>query len=634
MLPLCFLMMCMISSISPQSPLISAFSETISPASIAIVGEIQDNYANLRYDITYDNSGSEQDHEIALFIPHQNDLRLTNLTLDLNNTLYVAKIFPEREAQQEYNASIEENKTAVLVISDYSGYYVNVNIKAGISAFLSVYFEGVLTRYQGQYSVEFPLEFPSGLICPFSFDVAIESHFNEIVGYEVEGLSPLQIESIDHGIRLQYTSTGGLLIPDTINIGYRLEEQTSGSQLITYSNGTRDFFTYMLAPELTDETISQPRQFVFVIDTSGSMDGMQISQAKIAFRSMIDDLTENDRFNIVEFNSDARKLWNSTEIATNARKDEAKTWVNNLDAGGSTNFLEGCLQGLSSFVDTEDIHIMLVLSDGEPTAGITDSEAILTQVSEGNSLDVSISSVAFGSGADESLMAQLASENDGYFNYVETDNEAATNLLDFYKSFSTPWIKSYSIEIEGGYDLAHLNSLENTGFQNGSEILLAGCYESPLTINTFLEYETKNSTFINIASTPTTDYPHVELIWAHYKIDFLLEEYATEPTDGLKKEITELAMYYGIVVKGFTAFLIVVEDETIDDTPVGEDEEEDWSSYDGSGDDSSDDGTFSKNEGDSYGIPSSAAIPLPVIPIFACLIASIVFLRSKIKRSL
>ena len=286
-----------------------------------------------------------------------------------------------------------------------------------------------------------------------------------MAGYSVEGLDYLSVTDLTNGIHLTYSMTG-LLVSEKISIRYALDRQVGGSQMLTYTNSTDNFFVYMLAPVIDEVAEQAPRQYVFVMDRSGSMTGIKIAQAKIAFNSMIEGLSEQDLFNIVSFSTDVTMLWTEPHSANPAHIEEAQTWVNSISASGSTNFHDACTTGLGTFTDSEDVKAMLVLSDGLPTSGITDSNAILSDVAEANNLGVSISTVAFGYDADEALMASMAIQNSGYFAIIEESEDAATHMLDFYMQLCTPVADDYCIDIDGATDLAHLKPLTDSLFFN------------------------------------------------------------------------------------------------------------------------------------------------------------------------
>ncbi|GAI50884.1 unnamed protein product, partial [marine sediment metagenome] len=231
---------------------------------------------------------------------------------------------------------------------------------------------------------------------------------------------------------------------------------------------------------------------------------------------------------VVAFETEVSTLWDEPHIASDTFKQEAKDWVSSLVAGGSTNFHDACITGLETFTEANAANVMLVLSDGEPTAGpITSTPELLIAISEANSKKVSISAVAFGYGADEGLMANMASQNNGFFTFIQTDEEATTKIIDFYKQFATPIASGYSIHIEGAYLTASLVPLKDSPFFNGSEVLLSGLYETSISIETTIHYAS-DEIYSNYATDASIVYPYVESIWAQHRLSYLLNQVLLE----------------------------------------------------------------------------------------------------------
>src|SRR5262249_8872017 len=83
----------------------------------------------------------------------------------------------------------------------------------------------------------------------------------------------------------------------------------------------------VLPPSLSSTATRIPRETVFIIDTSGSMAGQSISQAKLALLIALDQLQADDRFNIIEFNSDLQQLFPHSVAADDANVELARNWV-------------------------------------------------------------------------------------------------------------------------------------------------------------------------------------------------------------------------------------------------------------------------------------------------------------------
>jgi len=543
-----------------QVPQNAKAQSTLNPNSVSISGSVVDNYANYSYEYLFDNTASEEAVEIEWFFELSDGVRLSNISLLLGDLMYWGHAKPEIEAIHEYNQTVQQNRTGVLVRRIGDQYKLSFNIENGTEALLTIYAEGLLTRYKGLYKIDFPItdEFFSA---DFSFDLTVVSDFGNIEGYYLEGLSSFNVDDLSDGIRV-YRSMSGVIIPHQISLTYFLERQEGGSQLMTYNNGTEDFFMYLLAPSTNESDVLAPKQYIFVIDISGSMAGTKIAQAKIAFSSMLYTLNTNDWFNIVAFYGDVTTLWAEARLANAQNIEFAEDFVESLTAGGGTNFYGACMTGLSLFTESEYIKVMIVLSDGEPTSGeITDPDLIEDAVVEANTLGVSISTIALGVGANQEMMSTIAAQNNGAFIFISDDDEAATKILDFYYQYSTPLAYNYTFEISGEIEFNSRCSLEETPFFNGSEIVICGRYHDSMTIDTLIHYISGPESYHNTGGAGDPDNPHVAYSWAQTKIDQLLmivDKFGE--TKILRHDIVSLALEYGLIVEGYTAIILKVEE--------------------------------------------------------------------------
>jgi len=554
---------------SPGSKVLSDGGK-IDPFEVSIQGSIVDNYANISYCLFYDNYASETASEIEWFLGLQSELRLSNISVELGSKIYWGRVLPEVQAIEIYNESVEANKSAVLVQRYEDGYAIKMNVESGAEVLLSVFVEGLLTRHSGLYSLSLPVGRNGIENTGFAFSLEIISNFAPVTGFSVHGLPNIVASDLSSGIRLEYTADT-LTIEERIEVIYTLDRQTGGAQLLAYNNGSENFFVYLLAPSIVEDVESARRQYVFVLDRSGSMSGIKIQQAKVAFNTMIGGLRTIDTFNVIAFDHEILKLWNEPHSGTTTNIQDAQNWINSISARGSTNFHDAAISGLLTFAEGANAKAMLMLSDGLPTAGeIQSPEGILSAIAEANTLDISIATVAFGSDSDENLMANIATQNNGFFVFIEPDEDASTELLDFYRIFSTPVADDYEIIFSGAFEVVSLSPLRESAFFNGTEIVVSGRYIEGMTVTTSIDYVTGTEIYTNTIGGATQEYEHVEFIWAQQRINYLLKIIKLHgENETLRSQITSIGMQYGIAVGGYTAMVLTAYDtSSIEEDPV------------------------------------------------------------------
>lgn len=542
-------------------PLVVISQTTLQPESVAIRGSIIDNYANFTYELEFDNTASSTANEVNWLLNLNDGIRLSNISVLTGDTLYWGRIKRESQAIHEYNQSVQRNLTAALVLKEGDGYRIKFNVENHTSAFMTVFVEGLLTRYRGLYSLSIPIT-DLTLTRDLEIDMVIDSNIGPVEGYSVSGISGFTVTDVGNGIRIQ-DSDVGILLPSTVEFKYILERQIGGSELVTFSNGSENFFVYLLAPSANTTDDLPRKHYVFVIDTSGSMGGERMVKTKEAFRSMLAYLNPADLFNIVEFDTSILSCWEEPRPANEYNIGLAQTYVDGLVADHGTNLNSGILEGLDHFIPTSEDKVMLVLSDGVPTSGVTDSGEILSNIAEANTQNVSISTIALGLDADQTLMSNIASQNDGFFTFIDdTSENATTDLLEFYYQFSTPLADDYTISIDGATEVTCLQPLHSTRFFNGSEVMISGRYSGALTIDTTIDYLTGTEVYQNTAPPGNLDNPHVEYIWVQHLINRLIQLVdPLNPNPVLTEWIVNLALDYGLIVAGYTAIILKAYEE-------------------------------------------------------------------------
>ena len=132
------------------------------------------------------------------------------------------------------------------------------------------------------------------------------------------GLKLASLESRYHDVDIQPSLNGyTIYLADSDTRTDRVFELTwtpdfgssPESTLMTFDDGDAVYAMLMLAPPLAEAISPQPREVVFIVDTSGSMAGVSLTQAKAALMQGLDYLGEDDRFNLIHFNSDSHPLF-------------------------------------------------------------------------------------------------------------------------------------------------------------------------------------------------------------------------------------------------------------------------------------------------------------------------------------
>ena len=208
-----------------------------------------------------------------------------------------------------------------------------------------------------------------------------------------------------------------------------------------------------------------------------------------------------------------------------------------------------------------------MLTDGEPTIGVTDSAEILKSVKEKNSAKSRIFVFGVGEDLNAKLLDALVSENHGVSEYIGRDENLELPLAAFYDKIDWPVLTDLSIEFRGGgVSLVYPKPLPD--LFRGEQLDLYGRYEADGFKTVVVQAKYQGETRVFEYSLDFKGGTNVEIprLWAHRAIGHLLEEIRLHGEKAeLKNEIVRLSKLYGVLTP-YTSYLIVEEDQAIAST--------------------------------------------------------------------
>lgn len=163
-----------------------------------------------------------------------------------------------------------------------------------------------------------------------------------------------------------------------------------------------------------------PVNLALVIDRSSSMRGPRIAHAMAAVRQVVQQLDARDRLSVIAFDASARALFGPANLTTEARL-ELDLALEGLRTGVGTNLAAGIKKGseaVRSGYVRGAISRLVLLTDGQPSLGITDSGRLCALAEKEASRGVSITTMGLGEGFDDELLAELARSGRGGFHYL------------------------------------------------------------------------------------------------------------------------------------------------------------------------------------------------------------------------
>ena len=318
-------------------------------------------------------------------------------------------------------------------------------------------------------------------------------------------------------------------------------------------------FLALISPALaSEEAPSAARDFVLVVDRSGSMQGEKMVQAKTALEEVLEGLNGQDSFNIVVFDDGITTFAQDNQPATVSVKKDAATFIETIFADGSTNIYDSVSTGLASFpTQTGNPRYLVLLTDGEATAGETNTDAILAMAKSHNEVSARIFTFGIGYNVNTVLLDKLASDSAGDAIYIPPGAPVDAAVSAFFAQIVDPALTDPVLDAEA-FGVDFLQPAVLGDLFAGQTATLLGRYAKAGEAQIVLSGRVGDDDVIHVfdvelPSLATTE-SYVPRIWATRQVGELLQELKLgEAGDEVVDEVLSLANRYGVVTE-FTYF--------------------------------------------------------------------------------
>ncbi len=377
-----------------------------------------------------------------------------------------------------------------------------------------------------------------------SHEVAIdrESDYHFRVGYEEYDVKP------DRDFELYYS----------------VSARDFGLNLLSYKpRGEDGFFLLLAAPQVeVKQREVVAKDVIFVLDVSGSMKGEKLAQAQDAVEFVLDNLHEEDRFNVIAFSTGLSQYAN--QLAPAEEGNEARRFVRKLEAVGGTDINRALLEALAQ-AKGERPQIIIFLTDGLATEGEVDTEDIIDNVDEAAGPEARIFTFGVGDEVNTILLDTIAQQHRGASAYVRPGQRIDEEVSAFYAKVSIPLLTDIDLDF-GDIHVEDTYPYPLPDLFAGSQLALVGRYREGGNTTIILSGEVNDQprefVYDDISFRERGGQDFIPRLWATRKIGYLLNQIRLHgESQELVEEIVDLSVRYGIITP-YTSFLIE-EDEDI-----------------------------------------------------------------------
>lgn len=293
-----------------------------------------------------------------------------------------------------------------------------------------------------------------------------------------------------------------------------------------------------------------PKEMVFLIDSSLSIQAQRMEEFKQGLMWCLNNLNPSDRFNIIAFKDRIERFKPSSVTWIASSADEARRFINLLSPTESTDVYKAFADVISLPAEIYPTYILL-LSDGKPSLGITDTRKIIAMINKINKAKKAIFCYSGGARVNRYLLDFVAYRNRGWSEYVVHTSAIAEGLRSFYKKIKDPILTNLRFRFSGlKKDEVYPKSLPD--FYKGAVFTLYGICTGVDEFSMQLVGESfgKTKAFIfadSFKKAPEGD-KTIAREWAFNKIYYLIGQIPESKSEGrLITEIQTLSKRFNIV---------------------------------------------------------------------------------------
>jgi len=552
--------------IPPRPPVWAALETSFTKADV----RIKDQLATTSIEQEFYNPNPRQLEGTFLF-PVPKGAQINKFTMEINDKPVEAELLAADKARGIYEDIVRKLKDPALL--EYAGrdlFKVRIfPIEANSRKRITLSYSQLLKSDSGLVNFVLPLNTDKFSAKPVK---------NVSVKIDLEAKRPLKsIYSPSHKVEIKRSGGNKATVgyeasdvkPDAdFQLFFAQEQDDIGLNLLTYKTSSEDGYFLLLASPGAEvkHTKVIPKDVMFVLDTSGSMAGAKLEQAKKALAFCVENLNDTDRFEVLRFATEVEPLFDKLVDVTKENRSKAQSFIKDLRPIGGTAIDDALKKALALRPDKGDRpYIVIFLTDGRPTVGNTKEDDIVANVNSASRGNVRVFCFGIGHDVNTHMLDKITEETRAVSQYVLPEEDIEVKVSSFFSKIKEPVLASPKISFPDSVRITKLYPSPVPDIFKGEQLVLAGRYSGKgagaIQIEGTVTGETRKFAYDVTFADEANDHEFIPRLWATRRVGYLLDEIRLRgENQELKDEVVELARKYSIVTP-YTAYLIT-EDET------------------------------------------------------------------------
>jgi uncharacterized protein YegL len=326
--------------------------------------------------------------------------------------------------------------------------------------------------------------------------------------------------------------------------------------VLTHRSEKGGYFTLILQPPDTPRVEDvTPKEIVFVLDTSGSMEGFPIEKAKESMKLALDGLNPQDTFNLITFAGDTSILFEKPVPANAENLQKAQAFLASRQGYGSTEMMKAIRAALDPSDSQEHLRIVCFMTDGY----VGNEGEILAEIQKHP--NARVFSFGIGSSVNRMLLDKMADEGRGDVEYVSLSDDGSKAAKRFHERVRSPLLTDISLDF-GGLQVADVYPKRIDDLFSAKPVVIHGRFTKPG--NGVIKLKGKSFGRETVREIPV-NFPENEpahdvlaTLWARTRIDDLTAQDYQNQKPEIREQITSLGLEFNLLT-AFTSFVAVEE---------------------------------------------------------------------------